>query len=55
MASNGNQPVRSKRVKNDQPIEQVQSYTFLGYKLTYRTGYNTRIWNISGFNYEWDR
>jgi hypothetical protein len=37
---------------NDQPTEHVQSSTFLGYKLAYRTGYTD--WNSSGFNYAYD-
>jgi hypothetical protein len=54
MVFNGNRRIKSKRgVMNDQPTEHVQSPTFQGYKLTYRTG--DTEWNISGFSYAWDR
>jgi hypothetical protein len=44
------QPTRSKVVMTEQPIEQVQSFTFLGCKLTHwaEGGMN---WKITQFSY----
>jgi hypothetical protein len=49
MALYGKQPIRSNIVMNDQPIDQVESFTFLGCKLMQWTG--DINWKIARFNY----